>query len=98
MLDFRKTQDIVTPIGELANTKIQTTNASAGIGLVKNGGTIGTSASHYQSDYGIHDQFAGHPGGVNRSGTQPHQTNGFQSNSHSYAIELAPLFARLSTF
>lgn len=62
---FRKTQDIVTPIGELANTDIQTINASAGVGLVKKWGTIGTSVSHYQSDYGIPpDPVAGHPGGV----------------------------------
>ncbi|MEX0662415.1 MAG: TonB-dependent receptor [Balneolaceae bacterium] len=58
--------DFSTPNGTINNTDILSTNNNAGISYISNNGYIGSSVSHYMSNYGIPpDPDGGHPNGVN---------------------------------
>ncbi len=63
---FRRAADLQTPLGEIPNTGILSTNNTLGISYIQPWGYAGTSASYYMNHYGIPpDPQGGHEHGVN---------------------------------
>ncbi len=64
-LSKRKTDDLMTPTGELENSYSENLNYSVGTSLIKNWGFIGASFRNFELEYGVPGGFVGaHPNGV----------------------------------
>lgn len=64
-LSKRKTDDLMTPVGELENSYSENLNYSVGTSFIKNWGFIGASFRNFELEYGVPGGFVGaHPNGV----------------------------------
>ncbi len=91
--------DIETPVGTLVNTGIETYGMSTGIGIVRERGHAGASASLYRSDYGIPGGFmGGHPNGVDIHIEREHLEGKAERRFENQRAEQADIQASYSRF
>jgi len=89
---LRQSSDVGTPEGSLDNTSTETVNGSGGLSWVSGYGSLGFSASTFDSEYGIPGGFVGaHPNGVDIS----MQRQGYKSKSRLFINSKSVRFLEL---